>query len=119
MVKPQVDPEDKDGCVQRLHSRNLTCIIWQGDMDHICQTGKEAQRLPPKKSLPHLGHILARQSDQRDKDLPRAGRPPVYTLLGQCQVHWIGHVHHMEDGHIPKDILSGELETGQRSISCL
>ena len=88
-------------------------------MDHICQTGKEAQRLPPKKSLPHLEHILARQSDQRDKDLPRAGRPTVYTLLGQCQVHWLGHVHHMEDGHTPKDILSGELETGQRSISCL
>ena len=32
---------------------------------HVCQTGKGAQLLPPKKHLLHIGHIPARQSDQR------------------------------------------------------
>lgn len=97
----------------------LHALYDSGNMDNICQTGKEAQHLPPRKSVPHLGHILARQSDQRDKDLSRAGLPIVYTLLTQCQVHWLDHVCRMEDSHIPKDILYGALEMGQRSISCL
>ena len=33
------------------------------------------------------------------------GLPTMHTLLRPCQVHWLGHVRHMEDGHIPKDIL--------------
>ena len=30
-------------------------------------------------------------------------------------MRWIGHVHHMEDGRLPKDILYGELAIGKRS----
>ena len=44
-----------------------------------------------------------------------AGLPTMYTLLRQCRLCWLGHVHHMEDGWIPKDILCGELTSGQRS----
>ena len=40
----------------------------------------------------------------------RAGLPTMYTLLRQP------HVRRMEDSRIPKDILHGELATGQRSI---
>ena len=47
------------------------------------------------------------------------GLPTMYTLLRQCQLCWLGHVHHMEDGQILKDILYGELTSGQRSIGCL
>ena len=47
------------------------------------------------------------------------GLPTIYTLLRQCQLCWLGHVHHMEDGQIPKDILYGELNSGQRSTGHL
>ena len=39
----------------------------------------------------------------------------MYTLLRQRRLRWLGHVHRMEDGRIPKDILYGELATGRRS----
>ena len=88
------------------------------DHIHVCQTGKGAQLLPPKKHLLHIGHILQDKVTNVEV-LSCAGLPTMHTLLRQCQVHWLGHVHHMEDGHIPKVILLGELATGQRSIGCL
>ena len=48
--------------------------------------------------------------------LSRAGLPTMYTLLRQRRLRWLGHVHRMEDGRIPKDILYGELATGRRNI---
>ena len=42
------------------------------------------------------------------------GVPSMFTLLHQCCLCWLGHVHRMEDGHIPKDLLYGELATGTR-----
>ena len=50
--------------------------------------------------------------------LSHAGLPTMFTLLRKCQLYWLGHVHCMEDGWIPKDILYGELTSGQRSIGC-
>ena len=47
--------------------------------------------------------------------LARAGLPSMYTLLRQRRLRWWGHVRRMEDGHIPKDILYGELELGRRT----
>ncbi|KAJ8349711.1 hypothetical protein SKAU_G00248410 [Synaphobranchus kaupii] len=37
--------------------------------------------------------------------LSRADLPTTYTLLRQRRLHWLGHVHRMEDDHIPKAIL--------------
>ena len=48
--------------------------------------------------------------------LSRAGLPTMYTLLRQRRLRWLGHVRRMEDGRIPKDVLYGELASGQRSI---
>ena len=48
--------------------------------------------------------------------LTRASLPTMYTLLRQRRLRWIGHVRRMEDGHIPKDILYGELASGERSV---
>ena len=48
--------------------------------------------------------------------LYRAGLPTMYTLLRKRRLRWLGHVHRMEDGRIPKDILYGELASGKRAV---
>ena len=39
----------------------------------------------------------------------------MYTLLRQCRLRRFGHVHRMEDGRIPNNILYGELALGRRT----
>ena len=46
--------------------------------------------------------------------LTRAGMPSIFTILAQAQLHWTGHVVHMPDHRIPKQLLYGELLTGKR-----
>ncbi|XP_074861634.1 eukaryotic translation initiation factor 4E type 3 isoform X2 [Carettochelys insculpta] len=46
--------------------------------------------------------------------LEQAGIPTMHTLLRQRRLRWLGHVHRMNDGRIPKDILYGELASGKR-----
>ena len=47
--------------------------------------------------------------------LSRANLPTMFTLLRQRRLRWLGHVHRMDDGRIPKDILYGELAAGKRN----
>ena len=47
--------------------------------------------------------------------LSRSGFSSVYTLLMQRRLRWLGHVHRMNAGRIPKDILYGELASGTRT----
>ena len=46
--------------------------------------------------------------------LARAGSLSMYALLTKRRPRWLGHVTHMHDGRLPKDILYGELATGSR-----
>ena len=50
--------------------------------------------------------------------LERADIPSMFTLLRQRRLRWLGHVHKMEDGRIPKDryLLYCELEFGSRPV---
>jgi hypothetical protein len=47
--------------------------------------------------------------------LQRAEMKSMTTLLRQRRLRWLGHVHRMEDGRIPKDILYSELAKGKRT----
>jgi hypothetical protein len=48
--------------------------------------------------------------------LQRSGIPSVSAILNQKRLSWLGHVHWIEDGRIPKDMLYGELSEGSRPI---
>ena len=43
------------------------------------------------------------------------GLPSKYTLLSQRRLRWLGHVHRMDDGRIPKDmaLALGKRTTGR------
>ena len=42
--------------------------------------------------------------------------PSLYIMLQHQRFRWLGHVHCMADGRIPKDLLYGELATGSRVL---
>ena len=46
--------------------------------------------------------------------LSRAGVSSMYSLLSQRRLRWLGHLHRMDDGRLPKDILYGQLARGKR-----
>ena len=58
--------------------------------------------------------ILWKDKVPNTEVLSRAGVQSMFTLLRQRRLRWLGHVHRMEDGRIPKDILYGQLATGKR-----
>ena len=65
--------------------------------------------------LRNLRFILGIKWDERKTNvevLNIAGLPSMYTLLRQRRLRWLGHVHRMKDGRIPKDLLYGELAEG-------
>lgn len=42
----------------------------------------------------------------------------MHLLLCQCRLCWLGHVHCMDDGHISKDVMYGELAIGHHPTGC-
>ena len=50
--------------------------------------------------------------------LGRAGSHSIHLLLCQRRLRWLGHMHRMGDGCIPKDVLYGETATGHRPAGC-
>ena len=48
--------------------------------------------------------------------LHRTGSNTLFYILTQRRLRWLGHVRRMPCGHLPKDILYGELATGRRDL---
>ncbi len=66
------------------------------------------------RSLRRILGILWQDKVPNTEVLSRAGLPSMFTLLRQRRLRWLGHVHRMPDGRIPKDLLYGELASGKR-----
>ena len=50
--------------------------------------------------------------------LSRAGFPRMHSLLNERRLRWLGRVHRMDDGHVPKKVLYGQLITGVGKVGC-
>ena len=48
--------------------------------------------------------------------LDKAGSLSMHLMICQHRLRWLGRVHRMEDGHIPKDLLYGQLPSGRRPL---
>ena len=48
--------------------------------------------------------------------LTRAGILSIYSFLSQRRLRWLGHVRRMGDGRIPKDVLYGQLTSGNQRV---
>lgn len=46
--------------------------------------------------------------------LVKAGSLSMHLMFCQRRLRWLGHVHRMENGRIPKDIMNGELDARRR-----
>ena len=46
--------------------------------------------------------------------LEKTGSLSMHLMLCQRRLRWLGHVHRMDDGRIPKDVMYGELASGRR-----
>lgn len=97
--------QDKDDSLQYFQER---------DMDNICQEGEETEHFSLEV---YPRHIVEGQSAQHWTEvLFHASLTTMFTLLRQHRLRWLGHVCHMEDGWIPKDIIYRELSNGKRDI---
>ena len=74
-------------------------------MAHLFQRREVAQRVP--LLLPS-----ASPSDQMAGKSSQHHMPSISTLLIQKCLPWLSHVHHMELGRLPRQVLCGELQEG-------
>ena len=90
-TNPKLTVKTQDGSVQRLCRQHTD--VRQRDVDHMCQTRKKTQFLPPEKHPLYPGHILARQCPT-PKSCP--SQPSKYVcpaqtvqaaLAGSCLPH--------------------------------
>ena len=82
-------------------------------MDDISQTKKTPVHLPHEKPPEHPGKIVANKVPNTDV-FSRAGLPSMFTLVRQRRLHWLGYVHRMPDGRIPKYLRYVEVATGSK-----
>ena len=86
-------------------------------MDNLRKTGKPPGELSPPLPASHPRHYW-QDKVTNTAVLGRAGSHSMHLLLCQHRLCWLGHMHRMGDGHIPKDVLYGELATGHHPVGC-
>ena len=64
--------------------------------------------------LRHIFGITWQDNVTNNAVLEKVGIPSLHSLLKLRRMQWLGHVTLREDGHIPKDLLYGELATEKR-----
>ena len=84
-------------------------------MDYVCQTEEKIRDTFHLESIRCILGICWKDRMSTAEVPSLAGLPSMYTLLRQRRRRWLGHVHRMIDGRIPKDILYGELAPGKRT----
>ena len=67
------------------------------------------------RSIRRIPGISRKDRVSNAEVLSHAGLPSMYPLLWQGRLRWLGHVHCMNDGHTPKDILYRQLASGKRT----
>ena len=87
-----------------------TLYLW--DLDSLQLTYQAAQRLPYGMSQDLAPCYLTWRDRVPDTEVIES----IRAILMRSQVRWIGHVHHMDDCHLPKRLLYSELSTGKRSL---
>ena len=65
----------------------------------------------PRRQVAMQDHIT------NSEILSRAGIPSMPSFRSQRRLGWLGHVHCMDDGLIPKEVLFGQLKTGVRKAA--
>ena len=48
--------------------------------------------------------------------LEKANMTSMHTMLSKRRLRWLGHVHRMDTGRLPREILYGELARGSRLV---
>ena len=81
-------------------------------MDNLRKTGKPLGEHSPPLPASHPSHYL-QVKVTNTAVLGCAGSHR--HLLCQLRPRWLGRVHHIGNGHIPKDVLYGDLATGHHS----
>ena len=89
----------------------------QWNLDHLHQTGTPLELFPPAMLL-HIFGIKWQYHIPNSEILSRAGFPSMHSLLSQRRLRWLGPVHRMDDGHIPKKVLYRQLITGVGKVGC-
>ena len=68
------------------------------------------------RNLRRILNIKWQDRVTNEEVLKQAQMPSLYTMLRQRRLRWLGHVHRMSDGRIPKDLLYGQLAIGTRPV---
>ena len=89
--------------------------LWQRTQD---STQKHKLKVFHWRCLCKILGIKWEEEATNNEALSRVGIPSMSRLLFQHRLHCLNHVRRMDDGHIPKDLLYGELASGYQGVGC-